>query len=423
MRRVAALIVHNWPLKVGAIVLATLLYAGLALSQSAQRFDGQIPILPRNLPASAVLVTDLGNVTEVRYFAPADIAARVTSQSFSAYVDLQDIDPTKGPTFAPVHLDPVDPRISIVGFSPTQVRVELDPLTSKSVRIRVVYEGSIPPGLQVGQPQLSVDSTTVSGPLSLVKRVTEAQARVIIQPNGLDIDEQVSLVPVDALGDAVRVDVEPATVRVQIRVGKQADTKTLPVNPVITGQPAIGFDVGTIQVDPVTVTVSGDSDALASLMSIDTAPVSIDGASADVAASVPLALPNGVEAVGGKDVSVSVNIIPLSSNRTYSAGIVLAGARDDRTYAISTSQVSIVIGGPVAELARLDPSSFTVIADVSALPVGTHTVQLSANLPQGLSVVSISPPQVSIDVGLPQPSPSPAPTPTSSSPPTPTPSP
>ena len=75
-----------------------------------------------------------------------------------------------------------------------------------------------------------------------------------------------------------------------------------------------------------------------------------------------------------------------------------------------------------ADLARLDPSSFTVIADVSSLPAGTHTVQLSANLPQGLSVVSISPPQVSIDVGLPLPSPSPTPAPTPT-PPAPSPSP
>ena len=425
MRRVVAIVVHNWPLKLGAILLATLLYAGLALSQSAQRYDGQIPIIPKNQPSDAVLTSDLGDVTEVRYFAPAEVAAQVTAQSFVATVDLSTVDPSKGPTFVPVRLAAADSRISIVGFSPTQVRVELDPLTDKSVPIRVVYEGGIPSGLQLGTPQLSADTTTVSGPDSLVKQVTEAQARVIIQPNALDVDEQVSLVPVDALNDAVRVDVEPATVHVQIQVGSQAPTKTVPVNPVITGSPAAGFDIGTITVDPVTVTLSGDAEALAPILSVDTGPVSLVGATSDVAATVPLSLPNGVKTLGTSDVSVAVNIEPKSSNKTFSAGIVLAGARDDRTYSLSTSQVSIVIGGPVADLDRLDPSSFTVTADVSALPVGTHTVALTANLPQGLTVVSISPPSVSVEVGLPPPSPSPRPTPSPSTtaPPSSTPSP
>ncbi len=409
MKRAVALVVHNWPLKVAAIALATLLYAGLVLSQSAQRWDGQVPILPRNLPASAVLVSPIGNVTEIRYFAPSDIAARVSSQTFSASVDLSQVDPTAGSAFVPVRVQAADDRITVVDFQPTQVRVELDPLVKRTVPIRV-DRGEVPPGLQVGDAQLSATTTTASGPESVVKRVTEAKARVIIQPSGLDVDEEVTLVPVDALGNVLTpVDLEPDAVHVLIRVGSHAETKSLPVNPITTGAPATGYLVTAVRVEPVAVTVTGDADALAPLASIDSAPVSVAGATADVAATVPLALPTGVTPVGAKDVTVTITIKPVSDTRTFSAGIVLSGARDDRTYALSTDRVTVVIGGPVSDLDGLDPSAFTVSADVSALPPGTKSVPLTVNLPAGLTVRSISPPEIAVTVGVPA-SPSPSPT-------------
>ncbi len=53
MKRLVAIVVHNWPLKLAAIALATLLYAGLVLSQSAQQTDARVPIVPRNQPVDA----------------------------------------------------------------------------------------------------------------------------------------------------------------------------------------------------------------------------------------------------------------------------------------------------------------------------------------------------------------------------------
>ena len=37
-------IVHNWPLKLAAVGLATLMYGGLAVSQNTQAFSGVIPV-------------------------------------------------------------------------------------------------------------------------------------------------------------------------------------------------------------------------------------------------------------------------------------------------------------------------------------------------------------------------------------------
>jgi len=423
VKRVVAVVVHNWPLKLAAIGLATLLYAGLVLSQSAQRTDVRVSIVPRNQPTDAYLVDiQPTDVTEIRYFAPPEVG-RVSSASFSAFVDLAAVDPAAGPTLVAVQVEVTDARIRIIDFQPTSVRVELDPLTSKTVPVEV-DRGTVPDGLQVGEPELSSTDATVSGPASVLDRVTAAVARVIIDPSGLDVDRDVQLVPVDALGEVVTpVDVNPESVHVKIRVGSDVESRTLPIDPIIIGTPANGFEVASVTVEPTVVTVQGDADSLAALERVDTDPISVAGARTELAVTATLSLPSGVEPLGSGEVQVTVVIRAVSGSRTFSAGILLSGARDDRTYALSTDRVAVVIGGRVSQLDRLDPTAFSATVDVAALAPGSHSVPVVvANLPAGLSIISIDPPAITVIVGLPaSPLPTaPTPSPAASSP-TPTP--
>ena len=43
MRRILGRIVHNWPLKLAAVGLATLMYGGLAFSQNTQTYPRRDP--------------------------------------------------------------------------------------------------------------------------------------------------------------------------------------------------------------------------------------------------------------------------------------------------------------------------------------------------------------------------------------------
>ena len=160
------------------------------------------------------------------------MADRLNGSSFTATVDLSTATPLAGTPFSTVqvHVQAADPRVQILDFDPQVVQVQLDPLISKSVPVKV-DEGSVPTGLQPQTPILSANTVTVSGPASVVSLATAAIARVVIQPSGLDVDQEVPLVAVDALNNVLSpVGIEPQTVRVQIRVGSQ-QTRTLPVNP------------------------------------------------------------------------------------------------------------------------------------------------------------------------------------------------
>jgi YbbR domain-containing protein len=408
--RIVGIVVHNWPLKIAAIVFASLLYGGLVLSQSARTFPGSVPILTANQPGDVYVLSDLGDVSSIRYVLPESLGLRVDPSSFTATVDLAGV-PPGGPVSLTVHVVATDPRIQVLDFSPRKITVNLDRITSRDVPIRAVML-NVPTGFQLGDPQLDQTSATVRGPKSVIDQVAELLAQIPIQPSGIDVNQSVTLAPVDASGKTLSpVDVTPPTVQVKVAVFTDRRTKTLPVNPVVTGTPAAGFDVASVVVDPVAVSIQGDANDLAGIDRADTQGISVSGASSDITATVPLNLPNGVEALGTGTVEVTIHLRPVISTRTYEAGITLVGASPDKVYGLSTDRVLVTIGGSTADLDRLSGTPLVLTVDVTGLGDGSHKLAPDANLTTGLSLISISPSPITVTIASPPPSPAPTPSP------------
>jgi YbbR domain-containing protein len=398
VRRILGRIVHNWPLKLAAVGLATLMYGGLALSQNTQTFLGIVPTRYVNEPTNTVISPSTPRpVTQVRYFAPADVS--VATSSFVATIDLSSVGTTTGVVSAPVTVTTPDPRVRVLGWEPTFVTIEIDRLVSRDgVPVKVTH-GPVPDGLTLGPTLVDPASVRVSGAQTLVDKVDSVRADVEIQSSGIDVDEQVQLVPVDKLGNALSpLDVTPATAHVTIAVFSDRQTRTLPVNPVITGQPAAGFEIASVTVSPSVALVAGDADQISQLNRVDTAPISMTGVSDDETVRTALALPTGVVAVGDDSVSVTIDIRPVTGTRTFDAGLRLVGARNDLRYALSTDRVLVTIGGSTADLDRLSASTLVVDLDVAGLAAGAHEVPVSANLPTGLTLVASSPAKVTVTI-------------------------
>jgi YbbR domain-containing protein len=176
-------------------------------------------------------------------------------------------------------------------------------------------------------------------------------------------------------------------------------SRTLPVNPIITGNPAAGFEIESVTVDPPTALVVGDADDLAKLDEVDTDPIPMTGVSADETVVVGLALPTGVAAVDDTPITVSIKIRPVTGTRTFSAGLHLVGANNTLTYSLSVDHVLVTIGGSTADLDRLSGAALVMDLDVSGLKAGTHEVTPTANPPVGTTVVAVSPPTVAVTIG------------------------
>jgi YbbR domain-containing protein len=401
-------LVRNWPLKLAAVVLATLLYSGLVLSQSTQTFIGSVPITVLNEANDVKLLTNPGDVDVIRYIGPPTV--RADSSRFEATIDLAGLEPREEPYSVPIDVRAVDPRISVVGVEPARIDVILARVTTNTVEV-VVVPGVVPPGLLIAQPVADPATAEVRGAEPDVSRVVAVEARAQVEPSGLDVDRDAELIPVDSQRQEVLgVNVSPATARVSIDVFTDTDSRTLLVNPNLTGTPALDFDIASVVVTPRVVTVSGDAQQLAALAAIDTQPISVAGRRENLQTTIALQLPEGVTSLV-PEVQVTITLRQVVDTRTFGAGIVLEGGRPDRAYQLSTDRVLVTVSGSPAQLSNIAGDAFVVRADVSVLEPGIHEVTVDPVLPEGLTVVSLNPETVFVTVSTPGASPASVPPP------------
>jgi YbbR domain-containing protein len=402
-----ALVLRNWPLKVGALLLSILLYAGLVYSGSftEQQVTG-VPIRAVNQPLNTYLLTgELGTV-DVGYRASAGAAATVTISTFSASVDLAAYDMTQAgePQLLPVEVRSLDDEVEVLHWAPLEVSVILDRLGVRTIRV-VVDRGEVPTGLEIGSPNVMPTTVQAQGPESRLRLVTHALARVRIDPSGIDVSEQVDLVPVDVDGEPVSaVELSPSTASVEIEVSTAETSKTVPVAPDLEGTLPPGLTLSSITSDPATVTLFGPPEVLAGVVSVATEPIDLGTVTADGVIDATLVLPEDTRLAGDAEPSVALTITVQTelASRTILAGPVCQNVGAGLTCQPQSGQIPVTVGGTRAAIAALTPAQVIPILNMAGLGEGNHQVTPTVTLPTGITLVQpLGPVSVTLTAGGP----------------------
>jgi YbbR domain-containing protein len=394
---------RNWALKLGAVALATILYTGLVFSGSFsdKTFPG-VAVSALAQPEGTYLLTQQLGTVDIKYRSATNPPPDVTADSFAVTIDLATYDMSQAPQVQSlkVHVRPLSDGIEVLSFTPNAISVALDRLDEIQVRV-AVDSGEVPPGLEIGTPQLSVQRVSASGPQSLLDRVDRALATVRIDPSGIDCCGQVDLVPVDIDGRRVEsVELSPSVVRVQIDVNTVETSRTVPIRPLLIGAPAAGFEVGTVTADPSVVTLRGAPGVLAAIGEVLTEPISLAGSDATLQATGTLVLPEGARLAdpGAAEPTIVVQIRETVATRTLLLGLVCQGAPSGSACLPRVQQVAATVRGTVSELDAIDPGGLTATLDVTGLGSGDHLVQPTVTLPQGVTLVTMSPISVTVTI-------------------------
>jgi YbbR domain-containing protein len=406
-------LIRNWHLKLGALALATVLYTGLVFSGSFNEltFPG-VPIAAIGQPNDTyVLTQELGTV-DVRYRFATDSPNQVKIGSFAVTIDLAQYKMSLAPQAQSlsVTVRSLINGVTILSYAPTSVSVAIDRLGVLTVKV-VVERGEVPAGLEIGTSTVSAQQVTATGPQSLLQRVDRAVARVHIDQSGIDVHNQVELVPVDIDGRLVpSVELTPLTVNVDIDVRTVETSKTVPVRPVLSGAPATGFEVGEVTVNPAAVTLRGAPDVLSSVTEVLTNPISLASARAPVTASAVLVLPTGTRLsdTRASRPTVVIKISEEIGTRTFLVGLLCTGQPSGSACLPQLSQVAVTLRGTINALAALDPATLSVVLDATGLGPGSHVVTATLSVPRGTTLVGISPGTVTVTI-VPPASPTPAP--------------
>lgn len=387
-----ALLLRNWPLKLGALLLSVLLYAGLVYSGSftEQQVTG-VAIRAVNQPLNTYLLTgDLGTV-DIGYRASAAAAGGVTATTFSASVDLEAYDMTQAgePQLLAVEVRSLDDEVEVLDSAPLEVSVILDRLGVRTVQV-VVDRGEIPAGLEITSQDVMPSTVQAQGPESRLQLVTRALARVRIDPSGIDVHEQVDLVPVNVDGEPVpAVELSPNAATVDIEVSTAETSKTVPVALDLEGSPPVGLTLSAISAEPAAVTLFGPPEVLSAIASVSTEPIDLATVTSDGVIEVALIVPDqtrlgdGVEPVA----SVSVDVSAELASRTILAGPVCTNVGAGLTCEPATAQIPVTVSGTRSAVAALTPAQVTPILNMAGLGEGTHQVTPTVNLPAGITLV------------------------------------
>ena len=389
-----------FPLILISILVALTVWI-LAVTSSDPSVTGEypnaVPIEIIGQSTNLVVTNDLPEKVTISLRAPTSIWNTLNEGkgNVRAFIDLSGV--TAGEVSIPVQVQVGIKPVEIVTYSPQMVDLVLEPLTSKQFDIVVVTRGALPVGYQSDEPVLSETVAVVSGAESLVAQVTEVRAVVDLSQIRSDINETITLQPVDINGLVVRdVTVTPDKITLLQTVTQRGGYRNVVVIVVTEGQVRQGYRLSSITVNPPTVTVySTDTAAVDALPgSIQTRVISLVDRQDDFTEIVELNLPSSMQVIGSSLVEVRVDIEPVVSSIALS-DIPLAeiGLASNLKASFLPEKANVIITGPLPILDTIFVSDVRVLIDLTGYLPGTYSIanpKLSLNIP-GLMIESISP--------------------------------
>jgi YbbR domain-containing protein len=189
----------------------------------------------------------------------------------------------------------------------------------------------------------------------------------------------------------------PATVPL---VFERQVSKTVPVVPAVEGDPAPGYAVGRVVVDPAEVEVVGPESALRDLHQATTDTVELKASAGRVRESVTIGIVNSAARLRNpRSAVVTVDIQPIHTERTIeSVPVRMQNLRTGLTARSAPSNVTVVIRGDEGALRALDRGAIDAVVDLNGIGVGSYVVPVRMTPLQAVGVVRIVPAEVQITI-------------------------
>ena len=189
----------------------------------------------------------------------------------------------------------------------------------------------------------------------------------------------------------------PATVPL---VYERQARKTVPVVPSVEGEPAAGYAVDRVTIDPEQVEVEGPESALGDLRQATTEPVELNGASKTVRETVTIGILNSAARLREpRSAIVTVEIEAIRTERTIgSVPVRMQNLRTGQSAQSTPSSVAVTVRGGEEALKALSTDAIEAAIDLNGLGVGRYNLPIRIAPSQVFGVVRIEPSQVHVTI-------------------------
>ena len=223
---------------------------------------------------------------------------RVSSSDFRVYVDMRDYSITGAlPVYVTID-DRIKDIVSDVTVSPLVVHATTEDMQEKTFDIVPNIVGTPYEGFAAGQISYTPSHVTIYGPNSEIGKISRIGFNVNIEGAASNVWGTAEFVYYDANDNEITPDS-----RIVIKNSVSYDLpiyekKNLTLMAKTTGDPAEGYELGSVNIEPNFVEVYGDESVLNTLteISLPASLLDITGASSDISASISIKdyLPEGI---------------------------------------------------------------------------------------------------------------------------------
>lgn len=383
-----------------SLILAVLIW-GIAVraGDPINQLPLRLPVEPIGRPAdSAVLVTP--DSVEVVLRGPASVLNDLTTDDFSAVVDLTEVG--SGEAVVPIEIRHNVNSVEIALQLPEEAQVEIERIVSREVPVQVEVRGSAARGYDLSEPFADPSAIPVTGVASRVESLAEARVTVFLDNPQQDVVLTRRPVFYDRQGNITSVnnlDVGSEEVVVNIPVNQLAGFAAKPIIVDWTGEPAQGYRLLDVRVEPDSVLVSGSPQRLDALSRVRTEPVDISGLRESTTMPVTLDLPEGVQLDEVQPVVVEIEIEPILTSSVIRKTPEIRALGRGLTVTLDVEEVRVFLFGPLDKLDSLVEDDVRVTLDLFGLDTGTHRIEPDADVfVSDVEIRSLQPPQLTANI-------------------------
>jgi YbbR domain-containing protein len=310
LRSLSARLRQNLGLKAIAFVAAAGLWLYVMNTENPVRRETHArPVVVINGPAGLGVARLRPEAFKVTFVGRLSGLSRAQLDNVTVVADLAAA--RAGRNEVPVRVQGLPDRITVQSMERTTVQVWLEPIVTRQLPIGVVCAGDVAEGFSLtGSPTVQPRAAGVSGPESLVARVTRIVARVDL--TGLETSQTLEVTPAARDEDGERVTgVQLLPDRAQVAVAiMAASSREVPVEARIGNVPA-GVRVLGLSVRPAAVELRGPPGSLESITQLQTERLDVSHLEGAREYPVALRLPGGTWLPEGeRKVTVRVTVGP-----------------------------------------------------------------------------------------------------------------
>lgn len=287
----------------------------------------------------------------------------IDKSDFTISIDLNEFVLKKGENKIAVSIEEAPSTVKIKNSNGLTITVNTEAYVTKEVPVKSKIDVISKSSYYVATPVFTPENITVSGPESLVNRVTKVIAEGEESNAVKTIVKNYIIIPVDENDNEVTgVELSQKWVEATIEIN---EGKTVPIKIKTTGTLPDGLKLKSITSNVTEIGVTGPQSILNSITEIGTEVINLSEIKDTTTIEVALGVPEGILIHNGEN-SVVVNItVEKSITKEFTMDYSIIGKQTGITVVPETDKVIIKVSGFEETLVSLTEANFTAELDIS----------------------------------------------------------